>query len=275
MRQLGKDETRDHLRRSGLASPHVLGFGHSEGRRNVRYDWHTHPFHQLLYAVEGTACVEVGNVRYFLPPQRAAWISAGTLHRTTIPNVVSASVFLHPRLMPKQVEAIRILAAPPLLQEMVKYAARWHAKERGKDPQRDLYFRTFAMLCAEWLKEEMPYWLPSCDHPQIVQALEFTQQHLQEATVQQASSAAAMSIRTFRRYFTQEMGMSWRDYVTKLRLLRAMELLAQPGARVIEVAGAVGFDSPSAFSKAFLEFTAESPSQYCRRIHEKLVAPPL
>jgi AraC-like DNA-binding protein len=247
----------------------VLGFGHTEGRRNVRYDWHAHPFHQLLYAVEGTACVEVGKARYFLPPQRAAWISAGTQHRTTISNVVSASVFLHPRLMAKQVESIRIFAAPPLLQEMVKYAARWHPQEEKKDLRRDLYFHTFAMLCEEWLQEEMPYWLPSCDHPQIVQALEYTQQHLQEVTVVEASAAAAMSIRTFRRYFTEEMGMPWREYVTKLRLLQAMELLAQPGARVIEVAGAIGFDSPSAFSKAFLEFTAETPSQYYRRVHER------
>lgn len=266
MKELDRQATREHLRKTGLTRPQVRGFAHYEELRNVRYDWHKHPYHQLLYAIQGTACVEVGSARYFLPPQRAAWISAGTVHRTTVPNVISGSVFFSPRWITWAVEPIRIIAAPPLLREMVKYSLRWPAKENKKDPTRDLFFRTFALLCKEWLKEEMPFWLPHTEHPQIARALHYTQQHPHSATVDQVSHAAAMSARNFRRHFLAEMGITWRDYLIKVRLLRAMELLASSGMRVIDVASQVGFESPSAFSKAFTEFASETPSQYQRRI---------
>lgn len=266
VKELDSRATHDHLKKTGLNKPHTPGFAHYEELRNVRYDWHKHPYHQLLYAIQGTACVEVGRARYFLPPQRAAWISAGTVHRTTIPNVISGSVFFSPKWITWHVEPIRIIAAPPLLREMVKYAVRWPAKSRKKDPARNPYFRTFALLCKDWLQDEMPFWLPHSDHPQIARALEYTLQHLQCVTVTEISKSAAMSVRSFRRHFMEEMGMTWRDYLVKVRLLRAMELLANPGVRIIDVAAQVGFDSSSAFSKAFTEFALEAPSQYQRRI---------
>ncbi len=264
--ELNRKATYQHLRKAGLHAPHGSGFAHYEELRSVRYDWHKHPYHQLLYAIQGTAYVEVGSARYFLPPQRAAWISAGTVHRTTVPNVVSGSVFFPPQWISWPVEPIRIIAAPPLLREMVKYATRWSVRDKKKDTARDLYFRTFALLCKEWLKEEMPFWLPHTDHPQIARSLDYTLQQPQRATVVGASAAAAMSVRSFRRHFREQLGLAWRDYLVKARLLRAMELLAIPGARVIDVASQVGFDSPGAFSKAFAQLVSETPSQYQRRI---------
>jgi AraC-like DNA-binding protein len=57
--------------------------------------------------------------------------------------------------------------------------------------------------------------------------------------------------------------VTWRAWVRQARLTRAMELLGEGGA-VGEVADAVGFESPSAFTRAFKELTGELPSGFGR-----------
>jgi transcriptional regulator GlxA family with amidase domain len=45
-----------------------------------------------------------------------------------------------------------------------------------------------------------------------------------------------------------------------------MALLAEPGPSKLRVATAVGFDSVSAFTRAFLQRCGENPSGYRRRV---------
>jgi AraC-like DNA-binding protein len=49
------------------------------------------------------------------------------------------------------------------------------------------------------------------------------------------------------------------------RLLRAMATLAEPGTTVLDVACSVGFDSVSAFTRAFKRYVDETPTAYRRR----------
>ena len=68
--------------------------------------------------------------------------------------------------------------------------------------------------------------------------------------------------------FTGSVGMSWRDYLTSARMLRAMTLLATRGRSVSSTATAVGFDSQGSFTRAFTQFSGETPSSYRNRIHQ-------
>jgi AraC-like DNA-binding protein len=54
--------------------------------------------------------------------------------------------------------------------------------------------------------------------------------------------------------------------VLESRLLRAMAALAEPGPTVLDVAVSVGFDSVSAFTRAFRSYTGETPTAYRRRV---------
>ena len=62
------------------------------------------------------------------------------------------------------------------------------------------------------------------------------------------------------------IGMSWRTYLLHARMLQAMAQLAAPDQGVQQTASAVGFDSLSAFTRAFTRFAGEAPSGYHRRI---------
>jgi transcriptional regulator GlxA family with amidase domain len=78
--------------------------------------------------------------------------------------------------------------------------------------------------------------------------------------------AVTVSERTLRRLFSTHLGMSWRSYLLRARVLRSTALLAQPDRSVLEVSIAVGFDDPGAFARSFARHCGETPSAYRRRI---------
>jgi len=100
----------------------------------VMTGWHSHEFHQLEYALEGVAEVETATARYLLPPRQALWIPAGVEHSSTLTHVKAVSVFFDPEMVPNAGDRVRILAAAPVLREMIRYARRWPISRSAPDP---------------------------------------------------------------------------------------------------------------------------------------------
>jgi len=237
-----------------------------EGARVVT-GWHAHDLHQIEYALQGVVEVETAAAHYLLPPQQAAWIPAGLLHQTTINTAVrSVSVFFDLDLVPRAGDRARILAVPPLIREMIVFATRWPIERRTSDSFADTFFQTLAHLVEEGLDHEAPLSLPTSSNPVLAAAMAYTKEHLDTATVTDVSRAVGVSPRTLRRLFQSAVGSSWRSYVLQARVLRAMALLSEPGPTVLQVATSVGFDSVSAFTRAFANRCGETPSAYRRRV---------
>ncbi len=65
--------------------------------------------------------------------------------------------------------------------------------------------------------------------------------------------------------FARFIGQPPLHYLAAWRMQRAARLLADPGAKVKTVAGAVGYDSEAAFSRAFRRIVGTSPQQWRER----------
>jgi AraC-like DNA-binding protein len=229
--------------------------------------WHSHDLHQIEYARRGVVEVETAAARCLLPPQQAAWIPAGLLHQTTIATAVrTVSVFFDPALVPEAGQRARILGVAPVIREMILYGLRWPIERAGSDPDADAFFAVLGRLVADALDDEAPLSLPTSEDPVVAAALVYTRDHLGSVSAAAVSRAAGVSERTLRRQFRSELNMSWRAYLFQARLLRSMALLAEPGPSVLQVATSVGFDSASAFARAFLSRTGETPSAYRNRV---------
>jgi AraC-like ligand binding domain len=100
---------------------------------NMVTRWHSHDIHQLEYAFEGTIEVETDAAHYLLPPQQAAWIPAGLVHRSTLSQVRTVSVFFAPHMVPDDEGRARILAAAPVIREMILYGLRWPISRATSD----------------------------------------------------------------------------------------------------------------------------------------------
>ncbi len=82
--------------------------------------------------------------------------------------------------------------------------------------------------------------------------------------VEQLASMANMSSSTFHRNFKQITASSPIQYVKKIRLSRARELLQDQGLKVKQAAAQVGYESPTQFSREFSRYFGQSPSEYGR-----------
>jgi len=78
--------------------------------------------------------------------------------------------------------------------------------------------------------------------------------------------ASGMSASSLRRVFKEAFGCSPMSYLQKLRLKKAMLLLADPSKSISEVAYEVGFNGSGYFSRVFKEETGESPGDFRTRV---------
>ncbi len=121
-------------------------------------------------------------------------------------------------------------------------------------------------MVADALEDESPLNLPASADPAVTAATDYTRAHLDRVAVSDVTRAAGVSERTLRRIFNAHLGMSWRSYLLRARVLRSMAMLAQPDRSILEVSIAVGFDDVGAFARSFARHCGETPSAHKRRI---------
>jgi AraC-like DNA-binding protein/mannose-6-phosphate isomerase-like protein (cupin superfamily) len=226
--------------------------------------WHHHDLHQIEYALEGLAHVETTDARYLVPPEQAVWVPAGLTHCTTL-HGRSVAVFFEPTMLSSTDDRAHVLPATPVLREMMSYATRWPIERTLSDETADSFFEALILLARDWIDHEAPLCLPTSTDPIIQAAMNYTQAHLADISGRAVASSVGVSERTLRRRFLEATGSTWQQYLHRSRLMRATALLAQSRRTVLEVAIEVGYDSASAFGRAFYAFTGEHPSSYSKR----------
>ncbi len=231
-------------------------------------DLHSHWRHQLLFASSGTLRLEVADKVWLLPPQRAAWLSAGTPHITSAGRAVSLrTIYLGPHIKGAPAVDACVFEVTPLAREMILYAMRWGPQHQPSDRLATDFFSLLVRLCAQWTTSPSPSHLPRAQSPELARAMAFALARLDHPlTLTDAARAAGLSPRTLTRRFSSELNSSWRDFIHRARMIKAMELLAQPDIQVTQVAFAVGFESLGAFSQAFKRHTGQPPSAYRRSL---------
>jgi AraC-like DNA-binding protein len=228
---------------------------------------HFHDVHEIEYACRGMVEVETQAGHYLLPPHQAAWIPAGLHHQTTLhAGAQTLAVLFEPGLVPAAGDRVRIIAVSALLREMMLYSARWPISRTESGVEADWFFQALGYVVAEALDDERPLNLPASADPVVTAATDYTRAHLERVAVSDVTRAIGVSERTLRRIFSTHLGMSWRSYLLRARVLRSMAMLAQPDRSILEVSIAVGFDDVGAFARSFARHCGETPSAYKRRI---------
>ena len=133
--------------------------------------------------------------------------------------------------------------------------------ELAPDDPRDP-FAALAQLCGEWIKEETPLRLPTTRDPKLQAAAAHTCRHLKGGDIAAACAAGGLSERTLRRRFRAVFGMNWDEYRRRARLIAGAALLNEGRLPIGHVAAEVGFESQSAFARAFKALTGKSPREF-------------
>ncbi|MDI9519662.1 MAG: response regulator [Bacillota bacterium] len=86
--------------------------------------------------------------------------------------------------------------------------------------------------------------------------------HRPDMTLQDVAGHVALSNNHFSTVFSQEMGLTFTEYVTKVRLDRAKHLLSSTSCRSVEIAAAIGYSDPHYFSYLFKKQVGLSPRDF-------------
>jgi AraC-like DNA-binding protein len=103
--------------------------------------------------------------------------------------------------------------------------------------------------------------------PPILKAIDWARSHLGESvSVSELAEVAGLSESYFRRWFHREVGSSPSDYVTRLRIERSKQLLAESDRSITHIAMEMGYNTSAYFTAAFHRETGTTPSDFRRQL---------
>jgi AraC-like DNA-binding protein len=92
------------------------------------------------------------------------------------------------------------------------------------------------------------------------------QSYNEKLDVQQLADSAHMSVSAFHKAFKEITADSPLQYLKKIRLSRAKDLIVQENMKAYLAADAVGYESPSQFSREFKRHFGQSPAEVIREV---------
>lgn len=220
--------------------------------------------HYLLYCTAGTMRLEAEGKVWCLPPSRAAIIAAGRSIHVTLPQAVMAcSALFDQTFIPAPAEPLTVIDMTPLARELILACRIWTDVDKPLDPYARQLFATLAAVASQLAAAPSNAAMPLPRSGAVAAAMLLTEQRM-AAAPDFASIArdVAMTERSLARHFVNELGMTWRQTLRRLRIIRAMELIGGGGISITEASYSVGYASLSAFNAAFLEITGQTPTTF-------------
>jgi len=104
--------------------------------------------------------------------------------------------------------------------------------------------------------------------PMIARARGYIAEHQgEELSLKEVARAVNTSAFYFCKMFKQAVGLTFTDYLARVRVEKVKNLLLNPHKRVSEAAFEAGFQSLSQFNRVFKKIEGLSPSDYREKLH--------
>lgn len=103
----------------------------------------------------------------------------------------------------------------------------------------------------------------NAEPPVITKAKKYIEEHqTEDISLGDVAGAVNTSAFYFCKMFRKVTGLNFTEYVTRLRIERAKNLLLNPNLRISEIAFEVGFQSLTHFNRVFKKILGQAPTQY-------------
>jgi len=220
--------------------------------------------HYLLCASAGALRLEAQGRSWLLPPARAALIEAGRPIQVSIPQpVTTASVLFDTAFTPAPPAPLTVFDLSPLARTLVGECSPWGESDEPLSAYPATLFTALAAVTWRLAEQPSPVVVPAGTSPELRRALHLTELRLAgDLRFDEIAAEVGFAPRSLARRFEEEVGMTWRAVLRRMRIIRAIEELAAGEAPITEIAFTVGYTSLSAFNAAFRELTGRTPTAY-------------
>lgn len=226
---------------------------------------HKHEKAQLLYTEGGLVYVTTETKTYFLPARHFMWIP-DTIKHSIHPS--SENVMMRNLYFPvdKNEHSFYnnegIYPVNDLLLQMMLFTNRWNGNLK-KGSRNYFIARAIKAILPEICETNLPLALPIAKDKRLLKVITYLDEHLDETIFfSTLAEKFGFSERSLYRLFQKDMGMSFIQFFTIRRMLKAIELLLEKRLPVSEVAVAVGYNSIPTFSNTFYKLLGQRPSDY-------------
>ena len=228
----------------------------SEGRAS---EPHHHPSGQLLGLFGGLLTVRTGGGAWVVPATRAVWIPPSQVHSASSHGPFHGwSVYVRPDLCATLPSQARAMEVSGLLREAVIRAASWELAEPDRIQKNvvNVILDEIGGGVTDEFRLPMPW-----DGRLLRIAHALIENPADPRSLDAWASWANAASRTISRRFQSETGLSFTRWRQRVRMLRALELLAA-GRGVSAVALDLGYDNASAFIALFRKTFNTTPGRY-------------
>ena len=231
----------------------------AEPEKEIQFDRH-----YLLYAAKGAMRFETDNKSWVLPPSRAAWIAANRpIKMHCIQNITCCSVLFATDFVDCPTDSCLVFEMNRLGREMILNCRQW-GPDFGPLASNDVqFFSTLANVCTDLAKYPSNTWTPAGRSTIVRRAIDVTRLHLSDnISFDAMAKQVGASPRNLARRINHETGHTWRQLQRRMRMISAVEQLADCNQSLANVGLAVGYGSQSAFNSAFKAFFGITPAAY-------------
>ncbi len=258
---------------------------------------HTHKFDEIAFVLKGSGIHEIDGERYPIMRGDVFVIHGNQVHRIveqqnlTLANIIYernhfkeikdefkelpgfSALFVYEPLFRKNQSFKAFLHLSSLQLENIKLLIsqireEQNQKNAGCEKVIEYLFRQLiVVLCRYYNKSENQ---TTKGILKISSAIDYMEDHFADkVTIETLYKQLNMSSATFRRTFKKVTGSSPIDYLIRLRIEKATEMMRQkPLLRVIEICMSSGFDNCGYFTNKFKEITGTTPIKYLKKQRE-------
>ncbi|MFC5647305.1 helix-turn-helix transcriptional regulator [Kitasatospora cinereorecta] len=225
----------------------------------------SHARGHLVYAAGGVLTVHTEHGTWIVPANRVAWTPAGFTHRHRAHGDTDMRiVFLPPSLARLVPDRPAVFQASGLAREVLLALTRPRDHD-GAAPGHSRSARTRLLrVLVDDLREapEQPLHLPEPRDDRLrAVARRLSENPADNATLAELGRTVGAGARTLSRLFRDELGMTFYEWRTQLRIHHALVLLAD-GHDTVRTAHACGWANPSGFIAAFTAVVGTTPGRY-------------